>query len=143
VLVAEDDGAMRSMITEWLTSSGYTVSECASAEHLMEDLLRAARKEFVQEDFEPIDLIITDNRMPGCDGLEALESLWSHPLPPIILITAFIDEETSARAQKLDVAAILSKPFHYHDLMITAEWLNSSAVPCVSNDACEILPQSS
>ena len=63
-------------------------------------------------------MIISDIRMPGLTGIEILEGLHTlESFPPMILITAFSDEETHAKAHRLEAAAIFDKPFDIEDLL--------------------------
>jgi DNA-binding response OmpR family regulator len=67
------------------------------------------------------DLIISDIRMPGVNGLSVLEGLREFKgVPPIILITAFGDEQTHADAERLGAAAVINKPFEITELLSTA-----------------------
>jgi DNA-binding response OmpR family regulator len=62
------------------------------------------------------DLLVSDIRMPVCSGLQILESLRLARWPmPAILMTAFGDEQTRARAEGLG-AVIFMKPFDMDDL---------------------------
>lgn len=67
------------------------------------------------------DMIISDIRMPGWSGIYVLASLrhsdWSMP---VILITAFGDEETHAQAKRLGAASLLDKPFDIEELLHAA-----------------------
>ena len=64
------------------------------------------------------DLIISDIRMPGVTGLEVLEGAsQTDGFPPMILITAFGNEETHEQAERLGAVAFLDKPFEI-ELMI-------------------------
>lgn len=66
----------------------------------------------------PIDLVISDIRMPGQSGLDVLSTLGrlSRRIP-VILITGYPDEETRAKARELGAAAMLIKPFGLSDLV--------------------------
>jgi len=116
VLVAEDDYEMRKLLAGTLNDSGYDVVECpdgmAMLTHLAAFLLP---DEFAQE---KIDLIISDVRMPGISGMEVLEGKpRHHAFPPMILITAFGDDQTHAMAAQFGAAAMLDKPFDMDDLL--------------------------
>ena len=66
---------------------------------------------------EPVDLVISDIRMPGKSGLEVLDSLRDQEcLPAVILMTAFGCEVTRAEATRLGARAVLSKPFGLGEL---------------------------
>ncbi len=69
---------------------------------------------------DPVDLIVTDVRMPGPSGLEVLEHLrCSDATTPVIVMTAFADARCRERAQALG-AALLDKPFELTDLRALA-----------------------
>ena len=108
VLLAEDDMEMRLMLSLTLQREGWSVIECKDGAELqtqVEPLLQG-------EEGVEYDLIVTDIRMPGATGMEIVEGIAGLPgCPPIILITAFGDAGTHARARELGVAAILDKPF--------------------------------
>jgi DNA-binding response OmpR family regulator len=113
VIVAEDDAALRKLLVAELRTAGYDVIEVGDGK-LLVDLLRAW---FVERKTEPIDLVITDNRMPGWDGLTVLRSLrqmdWRLP---VVMITAFGDEALHSEARELGAAAVFDKPFDFYDL---------------------------
>ena len=61
--------------------------------------------------WDPFDLLITDVRMPGLSGLDALRKLRAYRYQgPVVVITAFPDIDVVAEAARLD-AALLPKPF--------------------------------
>ena len=105
VLVAEDDGAMRDLIANALRADGYDVTTVGSLEHVSTVFDADGGP-------EALALIVTDNRMPGCTGLELLTALraarWK---TPVILITAFGSDRTHQRAADLGATAVLDKPF--------------------------------
>jgi CheY-like chemotaxis protein len=113
VLVAEDDDRMRALIAGTLRRDGLVVSEASNGAELLfwvGELLTAP--EAVH-----IDLIIADIRMPAASGLEALERLrdddWAMPM---ILMTAFGDDETHDEARRLGASTVFDKPFELDDL---------------------------
>lgn len=55
-------------------------------------------------------VVILDYRMPGMSGLETAERiLWNDPDQPIVMFSAYLDDETIANARKLGVRACLAK----------------------------------
>lgn len=118
LLLAEDDGEFRAMLSSALRSKGYLVTECANGLELAQ---HAAPEAFPGGD-QKYDLVISDIRMPGMFGLSVLEAL--HQLkdaPPVILITAFGDDETHAYAERLGAAAMFDKPFPIGELLSKVE----------------------
>jgi len=114
ILLAEDDLEMRKLLAWSLRDRGYQVTECEDGDCLLK---RLGLSELARPPVT-FDLIISDIRMPGVTGLQGLEGAKeSLYLPPVILITAFGDELTHARAGKLGVAAIFDKPFEIDDLL--------------------------
>jgi CheY-like chemotaxis protein len=113
ILVAEDDAQMRRLVVEMLRGEGYTVTEATDGGRLLVELSRAI---VYGEGAEELDLIVSDVRMPICTGLQILEQLrTSEWVTPVILMTAFGDSETRARARALD-ALLMDKPFFLGDM---------------------------
>ena len=113
VLIAEDDPALRELLAFCFFREGYAVVSCSDGLCLLEKL-----HDSLDGLAEPIDLVVTDIRMPGLTGLEVLESLCGLPEPPpVICMTAFGDPLTHAAAKRLQAAATFDKPFDI-DLLI-------------------------
>jgi DNA-binding response OmpR family regulator len=67
---------------------------------------------------DAFDLIVSDLRMPVCSGLDIVKGLReAHWNTPVILMTAFGDDETRARADKLG-ALLFDKPFQMNVLRL-------------------------
>lgn len=110
VLLAEDDTEMRRLLVSTLRRSHCDVIEVRNGTQLSEQLTRTRRD-------PPLDLIISDVRMPGRSGLDVLNTLRRIDRDtPVILITAFGDAETHAEAHRLGVLAVFNKPFDLDDL---------------------------
>jgi DNA-binding NtrC family response regulator len=112
--LAEDDAAMRALLARTLRRAGFDVVEARSGHETLETLSQGLISE------PPIwfDLIISDVRMPGYDGLNILASIRQTPIQvPVILITAFGTAATHATAARLGAFAILDKPFDLDDLI--------------------------
>jgi CheY-like chemotaxis protein len=125
ILLGEDDADMRKLLAEALHERGYQVIECAdglSVLNKLSSLLMAP--EVATKNAEPFDLIISDIRMPGVTGLTILDGVrLFDEFPPMILITAFGDEETHAEARRQGAAAMFDKPFDVDDLLEKVEEL--------------------
>jgi CheY-like chemotaxis protein len=113
ILLAEDDGEMREMLSFVLWREGYAVESITDGASLLQRLDEADSSDAIDW-----DLVISDIRMPGITGMEVLEYLKARGnLPPLMLITAFGDEQTHELARRLGAVALLDKPFDLQDLM--------------------------
>jgi two-component system response regulator (stage 0 sporulation protein F) len=126
VLLADDDDAMRALLARALNRANFEVTEARSGSELFEwlaaDLDKTPSRRF--------DLMISDVRMPGYDGLNVLASLRQLAIEtPVILITAFGTAATHAAAAHLGAFALLDKPFDVDDLMTLARSATSQASP--------------
>jgi DNA-binding NtrC family response regulator len=119
VLLAEDDAAMRALLACRLRRAGFEVVEASNG---AEALQRLAQRRACTPGMA-IDVVVSDVRMPGCDGLNILASLQQGAgCVPVILITAFGTMATHLEALRLGAYAIVDKPFDLDDLtaLVTA-----------------------
>lgn len=105
ILLADDDPAMRSLISDELKDEGYCVFQVADGMAALTFLDRLAP-----------DLIITDLRMPY-GGMTLVSQLKATvPRTPVILMTAFGDKETESLAYKWGASAYFNKPVRMGEL---------------------------
>jgi CheY-like chemotaxis protein len=65
----------------------------------------------------PVDLVVTDLKMPGMDGFELLSLIRkNHPYVPVIVMTAFGNSELEKWLQSVGVFAYLEKPIDFTEL---------------------------
>lgn len=108
ILLADDDLVARSAQAIWLTSAGYEVLQARDGE----EALALLGSSLVGE-IEPIDLIVSDDCMPGPTGLEVLGGIRDAcPTVPVILLTSFVDPHLRAEAGRLGISALLERPIH-------------------------------
>jgi DNA-binding NtrC family response regulator len=101
ILVVDDEPKIRDLIRRLLTREGYTVETAKSGDTALEELGR----------FRP-DLLLSDIRMPGMDGLELLRRARSVDADlAFILITGYSSTETAVFAMREGVNDYISKPF--------------------------------
>ncbi|WP_233262192.1 response regulator [Vitiosangium sp. GDMCC 1.1324] len=109
VLLAEDQAEMRALLCGMLAREGYEVVVAQDGPGLIETLIAGLTDE---SDAWIPDLIISDVRMPGFSGVEVLARLrresWT---TPVLLITAFGDDELREQVERLGAARVLDKPF--------------------------------
>src|ERR1035441_4075980 len=107
VLVAEDDPEMRRLVVEALRKDGHEVMEATDGGRMLVRLAEAFDRDPA---LLSVDVIVSDMRMPVCNGLDLLERLaearWRIPC---ILMTAFGDDETRKRVDRIG-AVLLDKP---------------------------------
>jgi DNA-binding NarL/FixJ family response regulator len=107
-LIVDDDDDMRFLVRVLIEAANEGLAVAAEARNGDEAVVR-------WREHRP-DVVVLDNRMPGRSGLEvAAEILAEAPQQSIILFSAFLDDETLARADELGVRACLSKD-HYDEL---------------------------
>jgi two-component system, NtrC family, response regulator AtoC len=105
IVVAEDDFEMRRLVADCL--EGYEVHEVADGA----ELLLRIEDSFMRRIPVPIDLFITDIRMPVYTGLEIVSGMREAGLEvPVVIMTAFGNLEIRERAEALG-AVLLEKPF--------------------------------
>jgi DNA-binding NtrC family response regulator len=105
VLVVEDEAKLRRVIELQLQSGGYDADQAGSAE----EALRLADR---------ADLVLTDLRLPGMDGLEFISLLRrQNASVPVIVMTAFGTVENAVEAMKAGAADFLLKPFSLDHLI--------------------------
>lgn len=107
VLVAEDETIIRLDLKDLLERSGFEV--CAEARD-GEEAVALARSE------QP-DIAIMDVKMPRLDGIEAARRILDERPIPIVMLTAYGQEELVARAVEAGVFGYLVKPFREQDLL--------------------------
>jgi DNA-binding response OmpR family regulator len=108
VLVADDDAAMRRMVTTALCRHGLEVYEAESGEELLWATQSMVLSAWPWDGF---DLLITDLRMPGLSGLDVLRKLRESSFTgPVVLMTAFPDAAVASEAARLR-SWLLPKPF--------------------------------
>ena len=118
VLVAEDSAAMRELMTLVLRERGYEVDCASTGSELLSVLARCNSDGAVAEHF---DLIVTDVRMPGASGLDAVDRLRRDgESTPVIAVTAFPLQATIERSRRLGVP-LLAKPFDLDALRSAVE----------------------
>ena len=108
VLVADDDGVTRAIVSSWLKRAGYRVIAAADGEHA----LQLARE-------QGPDLLLVDVTMPGRDGYDVCRAIQAEAAtpPPVIFLTAHT--HTDARVAGLDAGAVdyIVKPFANEELV--------------------------
>lgn len=111
VLVVDDEALMRKMVRGILGAKGYCVESSADA--------HGALKKLEESGF---DLVITDLRMPDCDGFELLSQIkatW--PDVGVVVMTGFGDAHTPDRAREKGADEYITKPFNAREIEVIVE----------------------
>jgi two-component system response regulator HydG len=100
ILIVDDDADFRELLVEILASQGYLTRQAANAEEALDALTG-----------EPIHLVLTDQRMPGLDGIELTRRIRAASQPPeVIVMTAFGTIPQAVEAVRLGAADYITKP---------------------------------
>ncbi len=101
ILVIDDEEILTRSFALLLEKKGYevlTVKNGQDAEAIIDE--------------EVIDLVISDIRMPGMNGIEVVKLIRSkHENIPVIFVTGYADQKLQEEAQKLNPTAYVHKPF--------------------------------
>lgn len=111
ILLLEDNEEFRTILAENLEDEGHEVLQAESGRQAIE---LGAKKRF--------DLVITDVRMAGMDGIDALAGLRRfHPQLRSIVITGYANDEAPPRAIQHGACDYLYKPFKLSELLTSIE----------------------
>jgi CheY-like chemotaxis protein len=106
ILLVDDEETIRFVLRETLISEGYNVDIAADAFQALEHFKLAS-----------YDLIITDIKMKGMNGIQLIREIKRSDLElKIIIITAYGSLETVKEAAKLGVVEMISKPFKIQEI---------------------------
>ncbi|WP_417438784.1 sigma-54-dependent transcriptional regulator [Idiomarina sp.] len=107
--VIEDDPALQELLVEELEAEGYKVMAWGSVEAFKKSVT-------------PLDLVISDIRLPGLSGLSLLESLKNEDnSPALLLITAFGTVDQAVDALKQGADDFLTKPLDVEHLLLSVK----------------------
>src|SRR5213593_2553840 len=117
VCIVDDDASLRRSLRNLLMSVGFRVETFQSAELFLESVHR-----------ENTGCVVLDLRMPGMSGLDLLRHLAAGgPRIPVIILTAYRDDETRRRSLDAGAVAFLEKPFQSATLLDAVRAALSSA----------------
>ena len=106
VLIVDDEDATRSLCRDVVTDSGLRTRTASTTEQALEIL-----------DQMPVDILITDLRVPQIGGLELLKRVRSnYPQTAVLVLTQYGTIESAVEATRLGAADYITKPFHIPEL---------------------------
>lgn len=116
VLLLDDDLDLQELIRDYFKPRGYEIIAHSSAEQGITEIIRNASSA------EPIDLVLTDFRLPNMNGIELIEQLKRvAPQIPIILITAHSSLDLAVEAIEKGAYDFVVKPIQFPQLAISME----------------------
>jgi DNA-binding NtrC family response regulator len=111
VLIVEDETVLRESLAELMAGEGYEVLQAADGKAAYAIVLE-----------RPVDVVVTDVRMAGMDGLTLLGHLRQiAPQTPVIVATAFGTVETAVSAMHSGAYDYLLKPVQFEDMLLKVQ----------------------
>jgi len=107
ILVVDDELIIRDSLKEWLEEEGFSVETASSGPDALEKLSQ-----------QQFNLMLTDIKMPGMDGVALLQkAAETFPELCILMMTAYATVETAVEAMKMGARDYLMKPFDPEDMI--------------------------
>jgi len=107
VLIVDDDRAILKVLASQLAQDGIRTFEAESGEQALALL-----------DSQPVDVVLTDLRMPGMDGMTLLTRIArSWPEVPVIVLTAYGSIQLAVETMKAGAADFIIKPFDRDEVL--------------------------
>ncbi len=103
ILAVDDSASMRQMVAFTLKGAGYNVIEAADGQEAYEKAMKHS-----------VDLVLTDQNMPGMDGVTLVKNLRSLPTytsTPILILTTESSDEMKSKGRAAGATGWLVKPF--------------------------------
>jgi len=108
ILIVEDEPKMRRLLELNLGEEGFTTHAAADAEAGLKLLNR-----------ETIDLVVTDFKLPGMNGLEFLQAIKRiDAFLPVVIMTAYGSVESAVEAMKIGASDYVLKPFALAEMVL-------------------------
>ncbi len=121
VLVVDDEEMLRLVVCRELREAGFVVLEAGNGSEALR---------LVQQDAEPIDVVVTDVMMPGMDGHELGRQLARHqPALPVVYMSAYELGDVFHRDAPNHAERFLRKPFPVRTLVATLRELSARVEP--------------
>jgi AmiR/NasT family two-component response regulator len=130
IAVADDEPDTREFFERYLPRLGHQVVASAEDGRRLVELCRTAKP----------DMIVTDIRMPGMTGLEAVGELFREQTVPVIVVTAHADAEWVEQAQAVGVSGYLLKPITEKELApaIAVAWRQFEQFQALRKEAADL-----
>lgn len=126
ILVVDDEIDVREIVKSILERAGHSVAAASSAEGAVELLATA--------DF---DLICTDYKMPGMDGIDLARKVKLGRRIPVLLMTGYADTSDITRLERLGEVALIKKPFRRTEILAAVESILKSPEACAKSGSAQ------
>ncbi len=111
ILIVDDEQNILNLLERVLTKAGYPVQKAASGRAALDIIER-----------HPVDIVLTDIRMPDMDGIALLKAIKAQNAPvKVHLMTAFATLDTAIEALKMGAQDYIKKPFKIEDVLQSIE----------------------
>jgi DNA-binding response OmpR family regulator len=125
ILLAEDDGDLRTLLSSKLREAGFEVTEASDGKALLERLTEGYSSD---GSYDPFDMVLSDIHMPHFNALDVMVGARRClGATPVVLMTGFGDAHTHAQALRLGATAVLDKPLRLDALSATVVEILSQA----------------
>jgi len=124
ILVVEDDGEMRNLVTRLLREAGFRVSGARDGREMWEMLDGPAA---------PPDILLLDVMLPGVSGLDLLRRLRERSRMPVMMLTARGEEMDRVLGLELGADDYVAKPFSPRELVARVRALLRRTAPGDTN----------
>ncbi len=111
IMLVEDEAVLRESLAELLADEGYEVLQAGDGKSAHDLALT-----------QPVDVVLSDVRMPAMDGLTLLGHLKKiQPQTPVIMLTAYGTVESAVQAMRQGASDYLLKPVQFDDVLIRVQ----------------------
>ncbi len=111
ILVVDDELLIRDLLYDFFTGQGWSISVAENGDKALDIIAH-----------KPVDLVLSDIKMPEMDGLALTEELTrAHPEIPIVLMTGFPSVDSAVTALRHRVVDYIIKPFNINQLYKTID----------------------
>jgi len=111
ILILDDEAAQRDILTGYLKKKGYKIFSASSGREGIETIKK-----------NPVDIILSDFKMPDLNGIEVLEQVKKiNPEISFVIVTAYGTVENAVKAMRLGAFDYISKPVDLDELDIMIE----------------------
>jgi CheY-like chemotaxis protein len=112
ILLVDDEADFLFSASLALRMAGYRVSETPDGLDALEELIR------LKDEGTPVDLLVTDLRMPNLDGAELVDALKRHDVPvPVFAVSGYCDPKAVQELALAGCVEYMEKPFQPSELV--------------------------